>query len=97
MDAREMKAMLKLARDAIRGQEYKETLKHCKVCVYPSSGETCYYCKQGSLCASLITLKVIEQTSQARVEGKSSVRLHNLLGKVKRGIQIGTPKGKRVI
>ncbi|KAI0208166.1 Tetratricopeptide repeat protein 37 [Lamellibrachia satsuma] len=30
MDAKEMKAALKMARDAIRAKEYKETLKHCK-------------------------------------------------------------------
>ena len=41
MDAKEMKATLKLARDAIRAQEYKETLKHCKVRFYPSSAEMC--------------------------------------------------------
>ena len=41
MDAKEMKATLKLARDAIRAQEYKETLKHCKVCVSPSCVDTC--------------------------------------------------------
>ena len=32
MDGKELKATLKLARDAIRAKEYKETLKHCKVC-----------------------------------------------------------------
>ncbi|KAK2166757.1 hypothetical protein NP493_1303g00025 [Ridgeia piscesae] len=30
MEGKELKATLKLARDAIRAKEYKETLKHCK-------------------------------------------------------------------
>jgi flagellin-specific chaperone FliS len=32
MDPKELKVALKNARDAIRQKEYKEALKHCKVC-----------------------------------------------------------------
>lgn len=37
MSSKEVKAALKSAREAIKNKEYKEALKHCKVCPVQTS------------------------------------------------------------